>query len=116
VDRRLAGGPVVAAARGLAVDGDHVGTVRPGVAHPGGEAGLEQRRIDPVHQRGQPATAGDTVLERRVAAEEVQVGLAPGGADHRQQDLRQRMEDAACIARVVDLREMLQPNGKARFV
>src|SRR3546814_2274160 len=45
VQRRRAGAAVVAASRSLAVDGDEVGPVGPGLAHPIGEAGREQRRI-----------------------------------------------------------------------
>jgi hypothetical protein len=55
-----------------------------------------------------------------MTAQEVQMRLAPGGdvvvvvavgdggADHEQQDLGQRMTDAAHVARVVDRRKVLQ--------
>lgn len=50
VQRYLSGGPVVAAPRGLAVDGDKLGPAGPSLANPGHEAGRKQIRIDPVHQ------------------------------------------------------------------
>ncbi|MBV8852832.1 MAG: hypothetical protein JOY91_05500 [Sinobacteraceae bacterium] len=121
VERRRTRGPVMAAARGFAVNGEPVGTIRPALAHPGGADGLEQRRMDPVHQDGQPAPAGHT---RRGAAQKVQVCLAPGGdmvivvavgeaaADPQQQDLWERIEDAADIARILDLRQVLEQDGK----
>ena len=60
----LSCGAIMAAARGLAVDGDEIRPVRPCLAHPGGEGGRKQRRIDPVHQQRQPAAAGNAVMDR----------------------------------------------------
>jgi hypothetical protein len=67
----LAGGPgrdqmqgaaaaraVLRAARGLAVDRDEIGSVRPQTPRPVGKAGLKQLRIDPVHHHPQPVLAG----------------------------------------------------------
>ena len=97
---------VVAAARGLAVDGDEVRPFGPGLAHPGGEGGGEQRRVDTVHQDGQPAPAGDAVLHRADGGAGSPDGLAPrgnmvvvvavgdGAADHQEQDLGQRVGNA----------------------
>jgi hypothetical protein len=55
VERRGAGAAVVAAARGLAVDGDEAGLLRPVLPHPGGEGGGEDagliRFIRMVSQR-----------------------------------------------------------------
>jgi hypothetical protein len=64
---------------GFAVDGDHVRTARPGLAHPGRKGCLKQRRVDPVHKDGQPTPSRHTMGERRGAAQQVQVRLAPGG-------------------------------------
>jgi len=90
---------VMAAARGLAIDGDELRASGPGLAHPGGEGGRERGGVDAVHEDGEPAPAGGAVLVGQVAAQEAEVGLAPcgdvvvvvavghGGADHEQQDL-----------------------------
>ena len=63
--------------------------------------------------------------ERRVAAQEVQVRLAPGGdmvvviavgdgaTDHQQQNLAQRVEDATNIAWVLDPGKMIQQDSQA---
>jgi hypothetical protein len=58
VERRSPGSALVAAARGLAVDRHPLRPAGPGLAHKGREGGLEQIRIDPVHQEGQPARPG----------------------------------------------------------
>lgn len=54
------------AAIGEALDacrnGHERGMARPGLAHPGGEQGLEEHRIDPVRREGQPAPAGNAVM------------------------------------------------------
>jgi hypothetical protein len=55
---------VMTAARGLAVDGDQIGPLRPDLPDPGGEAGREQARIDPVHQQRQPAVVR-LIIRRR---------------------------------------------------
>ena len=116
---------IVRAPRGLAVDGDEVGTVRPHLGHPALEATLEQDRIDPVEQDAQPALAGDAVVEGREAAQELQVMPAPGGdvvevvaggdgaADHQQQDLAQRIHHPPGLARVLELGKVLQQQRQA---
>lgn len=71
----LVGAPVVAAARGLAVDGDEVGLIRPGLADPGTESGREQGRVDAVHQNGQPAPAWQAVVVGHIAAQETEMRL-----------------------------------------
>ena len=118
-------GTVVAAARGLAVDDDEVRAIGPGLAHPGGEGGREQGGIDPVHQDGEPAAAGDTMPVGQMAAQEVQVGLAPGGdvvvvvavghgaADYQQQDFGKRMGDTTNVAWIVDGGAVLKENAEA---
>ncbi len=118
-------GAVVAAARGLAVHGDELRARGPGLAHPGGEGGREQGGADAVHQDCEPAPAGGAVLAGQVAAQEVQVGFAPGGdvvvvvavghggAGHEQQHLGQGMGNAAHAARVVDGGEVVQQRAQA---
>ena len=119
--------PVVAAARGLAVDGDEPGLLRPALAHPGGEGGGEERGVDPVHQDGEPALAGHAVRVGQMPAEEIEVRRPPGGdvlvivavgdraADHQQQHLRQRVQDAPHVARVLDLGEVIEQRREARL-
>jgi len=51
--------------RRLAVDGDEVRSVGPHLPHPGGEAGRKRSGIDPVHQQGEPTTAGNAVVMGR---------------------------------------------------
>ena len=120
-------GAVVATARGLAVDGDEGGPLRPALPHPGGKGGGEEPRVDAVHQDGEPALAGDAVGVGQVPAEEVEVRGPPGGdvlvvvavgdgaADHQQQDLVEPVEDAPHVARVLHHREVLEQRRKARL-
>ena len=79
VERCRAGAPIVAAARGLAVDRHEAGLVGPALPHPVREGGGEERGVDPVHQDGEPAFAGHAVRVGQVPAEEVEVRGAPGG-------------------------------------
>ena len=127
VQRRRPGAAVVAAARGLAVDGDETGFLRPALPHPCGESGGEQRGIDAVHQDRQPAFAGNAVGVGQVPAQEIEVCGAPGGdvlvivavgdgaADDEQQHLGQRMQDPPHVARVLDRSEMIQQRREARL-
>ena len=127
VQRPGARAAVVAAPRGLAVDRHEAGLVGPALPHPGGEGGGEERRVDPVHQDGQPALAGHAVLVGQVAAQEVEMRRAPGGdvlvvvavgdgaADHQQQHLGQRMQDPPHVARVLHLREVVEQRREARL-
>jgi hypothetical protein len=128
VERGAAVGAVVAAARGLSIDGDELRAFGPSLAHPSGEGGREQGRVDTVHQNGQPAPAGDAVLVGQMASQEVQVGVAPrgnmvvvvavgdGAADHQEQDLGQRVGNATDVARVVDGGEVVQQCAEAGFL
>ena len=61
MERGCAGAAVVAAARGLAVDRHEVGALGPAFPHPAREGGGKERGVDPVHQDGEPALAGDAV-------------------------------------------------------
>ena len=125
MERALADAAVMAAARGLAVDGDQVGPIRPDLADPGAEAGREQARIDPVHQQREPACPRHPVMVGQEAAQELQALLPPGGdrlvvvavgdraADHQQQNLRQRVGDPPRLAGVLDDGQMVQKGAKA---
>ena len=92
-----------------------------------GEGGGEERGVDPVHQDGEPALAGDAVRVGQVPAEEVEVRRAPGGdvlvvvavgdgaADHEQEDLVEPVGDPPHVARVLDLGEVLEQGREARL-
>jgi hypothetical protein len=115
-----------AAARGLAVDGDEGGLLRPALPHPAGEGGGEERRVDAIHQDGQPALAGNAVRVGQVPAEEAEMRRAPGGdvlvvvavgygaADDQQQDLVEPVGDPPHVARVLHHGEVVEQRGKAR--
>ena len=119
-------GLAVAAARGLAVDSDKARPVRPGFAHPRTEGGGKQRRIDPVHQLRKPTFAGNAVMKRPIAAQKLKMRRTPGGdglvvvaighcgADHQQQDLRQRMRHSPSLARIVDHCKMIEKRAVGR--
>ena len=62
--------PVMAAPRGLAVDGDDPGVIVAQAAHPGEEAGLEQFRVQMREHVAQRVVAGDAVRVRVKTAEE----------------------------------------------
>ena len=118
VQRLAALGPGMAAARGLAVDGDDV---RLGLAQASTQATkqrLEQRRVEGVDDVAQRVVARDAVAVGQEAAQESQVLPAPeprldeivrarqGGGQHQEQDLRQRIEHLPGLARVLQRREM----------
>jgi hypothetical protein len=46
----------------------------------------------------------------------VVVAISDGAAHDQQQDLAERVEDAAHIPRVLDLRKVVEQNGQARLV
>jgi hypothetical protein len=116
---------VVRAPRGLAVDGDEVGAVRPHLGHPALEAALEQDRVDPVEQDAQPPLARNAVVEGREPAQEIQVMPAPGGdvvevvagrdrgAHHQQQHLAQRVHHPPRLTGVLQLGKALQQQRQA---
>ena len=129
---RSASGLVVARPRGLApglrrgrLDGDKGGLVRPCLAHEGCEGRLEQDRIDPVHEQGEPAPARRSTLIGQIAPEEVQMRLATGrdvlvvvavahrGAHREEKDLPQRIHHPPRRARILDPREMVQQRLEA---
>ena len=104
----------MAAARGLAVDGDEFRSVAPQFACPGHEAIREEVRIDAVQKDIEPAGAGHAMVIGQEAPQEVQMRLAPcgdivevvtggdAGADDKKQHLGQRMRHAPWLARVFD--------------
>src|SRR5271166_5732936 len=118
---------IVAAARGLAVEGDKVRALRPGLAHPGGESRREQRRVDLVHQQRQPAPARNAVMIGQIAAQKPEMRRSPRGnrfivvavgdraANDEKQYLRQRMSHPPMVAGVLDPAEMIQKRPKARL-
>jgi len=122
--QRLGALPAIVGAPGrLAVDGDEFRPVRPRRRHPTLEAALEQDGINPVEKNAQPALAGHAVGERRKAAQEIEMELAPGrdvveivaranrAANHQKQHLGQRINDAPGLPPVWNLRKMLQKQG-----
>src|SRR5208337_134107 len=127
MERGLSRGTVMASARGLAVEGDKGRRVRPKLARPAHEAARKQLWIDAVHKDVQPARPGNAVVIGQKAAQKRQMVLAPGGniveivaggdggTDGEKQHLCQRMSDPPRLARVVDLRKMVQKAAKARF-
>ena len=124
MQRPSVGLAIVAAARGLAVDGDKVDALGPALAHPGRERRREQLGVDAVHQLGEPARARHTMMVGQEVAQEGEMRLAPvgdplvvvvvgdRGADHQQQHLGQRMRHAPGLARVLDRAEVLEQRGQ----
>jgi len=73
----LTGLSIVAAARGLAVDGNEVWFVRPAFGNPRRKAGRKKIRIDPVHDRTQPIGAWNAMVEFGKAPQKREMGFAP---------------------------------------
>ena len=119
---------IVGAPRGLAVDGNEVVAVRPLGCHPALEAAGEQGRIDAIDQAAQPALAGNAVMERGKAPQELEMVSAPcddlveivargdGPTGDQQQNLVQRVGDPPGLAGVVEpgkvLKEQPQPRPR----
>ena len=128
MQRRLAGGTVMAAARGFAVDGDEFGGIAAQLARPGHEAVGEQVGVDAVQKDIEPAGARHPVVIGQKAPQEGEMGPAPGGdivevvaggdagADDEKQDLRQRMRHPPLFAPVFDDRKMIQQTAQAGLV
>jgi hypothetical protein len=62
---------------GLAVDGDPVERIGPAGADPVHEAGGEQVRIDPVDHDIEPASRGNSPVERQEPPQELEIGASP---------------------------------------
>jgi len=129
VQRLASLGPGMSAARGFAVDCDNVGVAVTQTADPGDEALGEQLRIQRIDQVVERIVAGDAVLVRQEAAEEIHVGCAPvrdldevlssddGGAQDQQQDLRQWVDHLCTLSWVLQSREMVeQGRGVGRVI
>jgi hypothetical protein len=120
------GGAVVAAAHGLAVDGDRAEGLGPAGAHPVPEAGGEQIRIDPVHHDVEPAPRGNPPFERQESPQELEMGLSPvgdgveavalgdRGADAQQQNLVQLVRHAFRTSFVLDPGKVIQQKPQPR--
>ncbi len=121
MQRRLAVGPVVRAAQRLAVDRDDVGAVLGERGDPGDEAGLELLGVKRRDQLAQLVVTGRAVREGAEAAQQVELFLAERGDLHptlgagkdrdevQEQHFVERIEHLACLARVLEALEMLQP-------
>ena len=126
MQRRSSLGPVVAAAHGLAVDGDRVGRFGPAGANPVHQAGGEQVRIDPVHHDIEPAPGGNSPVERQEPPQELKMGasligdgveavaLGDRGADAQQQNLVQLVSHVFRTAFVLDPRKVVQLKSQPR--
>lgn len=120
VQRRLAPTPVVRTPRGFAVDRDLIDRARQHVGDERAKAGRKQVRIDPVHHDPKPIGAGHAPVIGRKTAPKRQMGVPPQDdvvvvvarrdrrADHKRQNLAQRVHHLARLTRVRDGREMIQ--------
>ena len=116
----VAGFSIVAAARGLAVDGHEIGLVRPAFGHPRRKAGREQVWIDPIHHCAQPIDAGDAEVKLREATQERQVRFAPidnvvvvvatrnRSAHDQKQNFAQGIRDLPRLPRILDRRKVIE--------
>ena len=125
-------GPIVAAAHGLAVDGDHVERLGPAGKDPVHEARGEQDRVDPVHHDVEPASGRDPPFERQEPPQEIEMSISPigdgveavalgdRGADAHKQNLVQLVRHALRAPLVLDPGKMVQqkpqPRGSSEFV
>jgi len=119
-------GPVVAAAHGLAVDGDHVERIGPAGADPVHEAGGEKVRIDPVHHDIEPAPRGNSPVEGQEPPQELEMGASPirdgveavalgdRGANAQQQNLVQLVSHAFRTPFVLDPGKVVQQKPQPR--
>ena len=113
-------GAGMAAPGGLAVDGDGVGGAIAQIRHPGGKAGLEQLRVEPVHHVVQGVVRGYAALVGQEAAQEVDALLAPQldlheilhaaerRTEHHEQDLLKRVQHSPRLAWVLQRREVIE--------
>jgi hypothetical protein len=124
MQRLLPGGAVAAAPQGLAIERDQIGRVGPQRGGPGGEARLEQGRVDPIEHHPQPVFLRDPEIVLRVPAQELQVLLTPirdrvivvaarnRRAGRQEQHLPQRIPDLAGLPRVANPPEMVQQKAQ----
>ena len=119
-------GPIVAAAHGLAVDGDHVERLGPAGADPVHEACGEQVRIDPVHHDVEPAPGGNPPLERQEATQKIEMPVSPPrdgfetvalgdrGADAQKQNLVELVCNALRTSLILDPGKVVQQKPQPR--
>jgi hypothetical protein len=113
----------------LAVDCDDVRVTVAQPADPANEAFGEQLGVQGVDQVIQCIVAGDAVLVRQEAAQEIHMGCAPvrdldevlgsddGGAQDQQQDFRQWVDHLCALSRVFERREVVeQGRGVGRVI
>ncbi len=123
---RLAAPAVMAAPRGLAVDGDLAHCGRQALGHEVQKARSEQLRPDPVHHHPEPIGAGNAIVVLLQAAQEIEVLLPPqhdvvivvagrhGRANHQKQHFAQGIHHLARLAIILYRRKMLQKTFGAR--
>lgn len=124
VDRRLGTLLLVAAARGLAIDGDNPGRRTGRGRHPGDEALLERLRIQTGEKGAELVVRGRAVGERTEPAQQCELLLAEPGDVHdrlssrqhrqqaEQQHLVERVDHLAALARVRQTLEMRQKDNR----
>ncbi|WP_307233638.1 hypothetical protein [Pararhizobium capsulatum] len=120
MQRRLARAVVMAAARGLAIDGNEGGFVGSLGAELVGEDLRKVRRLDPVHQDRQPASAWHTVMTGQIAPQKRKMLLAHSeiklyslqlqivSQTTKEQHLPQRMDDPPRLTDVLDRAKMIK--------
>ncbi|WP_245455136.1 hypothetical protein [Mesorhizobium sp. M9A.F.Ca.ET.002.03.1.2] len=77
MQRRLSTPAIVAAARGLAINGDLTDRFGQTLADEGQKAGGEQVRPDPVHHHPQPIRAGNAEMVGLQTPQEVEMPVPP---------------------------------------
>ena len=124
VQGKLACLAVVATPRGLAVDGNKVGTLWPTRGHPLLEARREKVGVHAVHQGPEPVDARYAVVELRKTAQETQVRFPPvddvvvvvpvgdRAAYHQEQHLSKRVHHPPGLTSVLDGGEVVQQQGQ----
>ncbi len=112
--------PVVAAPRGLPIDGDDVGVIVAQAADPGQEAGFEQLRVQGCEHVAQRIVARDAAFVAVEAPEKPQMLRPPQrGLDevvrsgdrrgqHQQQDFREWIQHLGMLTRVRKGGEVIQ--------
>jgi hypothetical protein len=119
-------GPLVAAAHGLAVDGDRVERIGPAGADQSHEARGEPARIDPVHHDIEPAPRGNAPVERQKPPQELEMVASPisdgveavafgdRGAHAQQHNLVQLASHAFRTSLVLDPGKVIQEKPQPR--
>jgi hypothetical protein len=110
--------------RCLAVDGDDVGRMLAQGFDPVGKARLEEFRVEPVDHVIERVVGRDAALVGQEPPQEIEPLFAPQpdlheilharqrGAQHKQQNLRQRIEHTPTLARVRQRRKVIENCGR----